>query len=381
MADEAAKQDPNSVPVLLGVTSGGEIRQVLVDSTGRLIISLEQILLADNEILYLGTDSDVQHVFDTTDPNAEAYKIGLPDPSATVVPILHLGLASDIIGVDLAVGNGETRPQLYIWNDGVTKYAKMGWGTNYFEFSSGSSAQQYYFGPTLNTNQIIVGNDSQFALGGTSSFSLKRNVVFGDNDIRLGLGTEPLVISTYNNVNNDFTKGVVTRPTEYLTSETLFTTAKDEWVKREFDTNDFLTTLGKGDMRLLFDYANDAALNFRIAEADVTAASGATVTASSLIPDGALLVGVATRVTTALGTSNGTTGYQVGDGSDADRWGAITGTATTTSSDNTDATASFFGTFTSASDVVLTAVGGNFDGTGVIKVTALYLDITAPSAT
>ncbi len=112
---------------------------------------------------------------------------------------------------------------------------------------------------------------------------------------------------------------------------------------------------------------------FETAKATLTNVSGASVTASSLIPDGAVVIGVTTKVTTGLGTGNGTTGYNVGDGSDADRWGSITGTASGTSSDNRDWTATTVQAFTSANDVVLTALGGNFDGTGVIDVSVQYL--------
>jgi hypothetical protein len=111
------------------------------------------------------------------------------------------------------------------------------------------------------------------------------------------------------------------------------------------------------------------------ARATLSGVTGASVTASGLIPDGALLLGVTTKVTTALGVTNGTTGYTVGDGSDVDRWGDITGTASGTSSDNTNATvATAIGAgFIAAQDVVLTAKTGNFDGTGVIRVTAFFL--------
>jgi len=111
----------------------------------------------------------------------------------------------------------------------------------------------------------------------------------------------------------------------------------------------------------------------KTARATLSNVSGANVTASALIPDGAVLVGLTTKVTTGLGTTNGTTGYQVGDGSDPDRWGAITGTAAGTTSDNRDWTATTVQAFTAAQDVVVTAVGGNFDGTGVIYVSAQYL--------
>lgn len=101
--------------------------------------------------------------------------------------------------------------------------------------------------------------------------------------------------------------------------------------------------------------------------------SGASATATGLIPDGAIVVGVSTRVTVALGTDNSTSGYTVGDGSDADRWGAVTGTAVGTSSNNTDWTGTTVQAFTSAANVVLTAAGGNFDGRGAIEITVDYL--------
>lgn len=111
----------------------------------------------------------------------------------------------------------------------------------------------------------------------------------------------------------------------------------------------------------------------KTARATLASVSGATVTATGIIPDGAVVVGVTTKVTVSLGTGGGTTGYNVGDGSDADRWGAITGTAAGTSSDNTNWTAGTIQAFTSASDIVITAVGGNFNGTGTIYVSVQYL--------
>lgn len=106
----------------------------------------------------------------------------------------------------------------------------------------------------------------------------------------------------------------------------------------------------------------------------VTAASGASVTTTISIPKFTHLIGVTTRVTTAIGTGNGTTGYQVGDGTDADLWGAITGTAQGTTSDRRDFTAvDALGPDGADRTITLTAVGGNFDGTGVIEVCAYYL--------
>jgi len=98
--------------------------------------------------------------------------------------------------------------------------------------------------------------------------------------------------------------------------------------------------------------------------------SGASVaTTTGFIPDGAVLVGLTTRVSTAI---TGATGYDIGDGSDADRWGANIGFALNTSSDNTNWTAGTIECFTAAQEVTLTAVGSNFTG-GAVVIVAHYL--------
>jgi hypothetical protein len=102
----------------------------------------------------------------------------------------------------------------------------------------------------------------------------------------------------------------------------------------------------------------------------LSALSGASVaTTGGFIPDGAVLVGLTTRVSTAI---TGATGYDIGDGSDADRWGANIGIALNTSSDNRDWTAGTIECFTAAQEVTLTAVGSNFTG-GAVVIVAHYL--------
>jgi hypothetical protein len=102
----------------------------------------------------------------------------------------------------------------------------------------------------------------------------------------------------------------------------------------------------------------------------LSALSGASVaTTGGFIPDGAVLVGLTTRVSTAI---TGATGYDIGDGSDADRWGANVDIALNTSSDNTNWTAGTIECFTAAQEVTLTAVGSNFTG-GAVVIVAHYL--------
>lgn len=102
----------------------------------------------------------------------------------------------------------------------------------------------------------------------------------------------------------------------------------------------------------------------------LSALSGASATTTgTFIPDGAVVVGVTTRVATAL---TGATGYTIGDGTDADRWGDITGTAIGTTSDNINWTAGTIECFTAGGNVTLTAKGSNFTA-GAIEICVFYL--------
>ncbi len=105
------------------------------------------------------------------------------------------------------------------------------------------------------------------------------------------------------------------------------------------------------------------------------ALSGASVTVSGARPAGALILGVTIRVTTAI---TGATSFDIGDGSDVDRYGdniAVTlNTVTTRASSTADPTTLFQA---AAGDVVLTAVGSNFTG-GVVRVCVHYVQLLAP---
>jgi hypothetical protein len=116
------------------------------------------------------------------------------------------------------------------------------------------------------------------------------------------------------------------------------------------------------------DYHRLAMATVRISQ---TATAGATITLTGLIPDGAVVMGVTTKVTTAL--TGGVTGYQIGTAADADRWGVAATATIGTTTDNRDWTNGTIECFTAATDVILTANGANFSGTGVIYVSIQYL--------
>jgi hypothetical protein len=114
------------------------------------------------------------------------------------------------------------------------------------------------------------------------------------------------------------------------------------------------------------------------AEQDLTCAGGgsATLVTSGLIPDGALLDGITTRITTAL---TGSTGYSVGDGSDPDMFGVAATATQDTVTTPASATASWSRLMLAAGEVTITFAGGNCTA-GVVRVVAHYTTLGAPTS-
>jgi len=114
--------------------------------------------------------------------------------------------------------------------------------------------------------------------------------------------------------------------------------------------------------------------NIQFASVLVGTPSGTTATATLLIPAGAVVLGVTTRVTSLI---TGPAGYDVGDGTNTDRWGNSIAVANGTTSDPTDYVSSAMEIFPVATDVVITSDGVAFTG-GQVRVTVHYMTLTAP---
>ncbi len=104
----------------------------------------------------------------------------------------------------------------------------------------------------------------------------------------------------------------------------------------------------------------------------LTGLTGATVTATNLIPANCILLGVTARVTTAI---TGATTFDIGDGSTANRFGDDIAIALNTTANNCIAPA----LISAATSVVLTANGSNFTA-GAVRVTAHYMTLVAPTS-
>ena len=115
-----------------------------------------------------------------------------------------------------------------------------------------------------------------------------------------------------------------------------------------------------------------ALIEARILEEDLTGLSGATATTTIAIPDRAIVLGVSTRTTSLI---FGATSYDCGDGTTANKFGAILGrTAGSTNIGSVGPTAYY-----DATPIVLTANGGNF-AAGAVRVAIQYMMLAAPVA-
>lgn len=163
--------------------------------------------------------------------------------------------------------------------------------------------------------------------------------------------------------------------------------AEDVWIGfaedagvdlRHNDTPRLLTTASGVDISGATSTGNVSGsfVNIRSATTELTGLSGATVTASSLIPNGALIIGVTVRVTTTI---TGATSFDIGDGTDVDRWGVTIGLPSGTTTTGADFTSGTVEILLAAGDVVLTANGPDFSA-GAVRIVAYYMDLTAPTA-
>lgn len=122
---------------------------------------------------------------------------------------------------------------------------------------------------------------------------------------------------------------------------------------------------------------NAQALEIRVSTTEETGMTGATVTATNLIPAASLVLGVTVYVTTTI---EGGSDFDIGDGTDPDAWGNGIAYASGTTSTIADFTVTTPAFYASATSVVLTQQGaGNFTA-GACRITVHYINLTAATS-
>jgi hypothetical protein len=131
---------------------------------------------------------------------------------------------------------------------------------------------------------------------------------------------------------------------------------------------------------------NSQSTNIEQATVAVTTTAAATATATNLIPAGAMVVGVTTRVTTAVTGDAGFTGFDIGHSgttvvpADKNAYGDNVSPSLNETTDISDSTVASPLNFITATNIVLTQRGGStFVAGGVVRITVHYISLTAPS--
>jgi hypothetical protein len=117
---------------------------------------------------------------------------------------------------------------------------------------------------------------------------------------------------------------------------------------------------------------NGSALKLNVSELAVSGLSGASVTATGAIPAGALVVACAARVTTAIA---GATSFSVGYTGSTSAFGSGLSISAGSTNEGMIGPNPFY----SATNVILTAAGGNFTA-GAVRLSVMYLTMTPPAS-
>ena len=120
--------------------------------------------------------------------------------------------------------------------------------------------------------------------------------------------------------------------------------------------------------------ANGAGFVNRSVEIDHDVAAGAVSTVAGLFSANTIVYGITARVLSAIG---GAASFEIGVSGASDRYGS--GIGTVTGAWARGITGSPL-TYYSDTDVVLTASGGSFDGTGQLRIVAHFAELTLPEA-
>lgn len=204
------------------------------------------INLNDDVALSFGTSQDASLVWDTSDANANMFKLGLPAGDATNVPVFLMGIDSAVIGADLALLNGTTEPKQVMTSADASKWMSYGWNGVFFEFLGKDILNQILFNTPVNFNSTFIVNSNADIVFGTQG-RIGGNSVIGTSDLRIGVQNDaPFVLCTALNQDVAFNAGTSANPKFYITSQTSFSTATDEWLAFSHDVTNAVLEVGSG---------------------------------------------------------------------------------------------------------------------------------------
>jgi hypothetical protein len=232
---------------------------------------------------------------------------------------------------------------------------------------------------TLRSSISVVVQDAlAFASNTFADAAIETDQTF--DQLYFGLGVNQgrqLIIGDAANRDTDYGLATPTNPTVCVQSAT---TTDAERICASHDQTNAVIDIQTGALSMGWPSDRNGARNAIQTSAEALTFQGgggdASKVTSGLIPDGAWLKGITTRVTTA-----GTTcaSVDIGDGSDVDLYAAASAVTLSTTTDPSDHTATFANPHLAASEVTVTANGGNCVDL-VILIVAYYETFAAPTS-
>lgn len=308
--------------------------------------------------------------------------------------------AGDLLGASegqkVTIGSGSSG--LYVpdastvqLSDGVYSYSLKGSGRAYVDaasfgieggliFYNSAPADTRYsiiypWGATDGRLYVSAGDDSDWGGIDALFFGLGNKDAFSDSEVFISSKASTARTALFSQSNAEsltdglfFEIGETTDETRIGSSDTDY----DPVYLANYDTD--VGIFARTETTLLNE--SGATLGIKSASEELTALSGSSASTTNLVPAGCRILFVTTRVTTTI---TGATTFDVGDGSDVDRYGAGIALTAGTTTDETDATADPMSWSASAQDVTLTKNGSNFSG-GAVRVVAFYLDPSPPGS-
>ena len=243
-------------------------------------------------------------------------------------------------------------------------------GAGVFAYESGATVRQSLGGVLQDLDTLgTVALDGQIIVGtAAGAFAYESGATARDS---LGLGASDAVSHASLTLTGAFSSIGITDNAD----TTVITIDSVERVTINASTPVGELNIGVANTDIPIHIEDTHAGNLQIKRASIekTSVSGASVSTNNWFVKGTIVVGVSSYVTTGLGTSNGTSGYQIGTTADPNKYGAVVGTVAGTVTSNLSWT-DFAITLHSANIAMkLTADGGNFNGTGAIRVTQYYI--------
>lgn len=235
--------------------------------------------------------------------------------------------------------------------------------------------------PKLNSNyEFNLSDSAPLSIGTGRDLQIVHRTSATPDTAFIGLGSESLAVhfmETSDIASTLDTIPLQSNPTVYVHAAN-FGTNQNTWVSLTHDQNSSVISSQTGAVSIRpnrITVTKGGSVNITMAESILTCSGGgsATLTATNLVPQFAFLLGVTSRISTAL---TGSTGYDLGDGVDPNLFGSAAAATQGTTTNNPSA-AFTNPQFAGALSPVVTFAGGNCTAGSVI-VQASYISLQAP---